>query len=203
MVNNFNRLATYYDTLARLVFGKTLERASSYFVSSSINCGDSVLILGGGTGKILQSIPGSAEVTYVDMSQMMITKALKRRKHNTYFVANDFLSLDLSSFDVIICPFFLDVFDEEHLSRALTKIKSQLKPQGKLLIIDFTPAVLVRDRWLLGLMHIFFRIMVGLQSNRLKDIHAAVLDTGFEENEVAFFRRKTIFSRIYIHKETL
>ncbi len=54
-MNGFNRIAGVYDFLAKLVFGKHIRRSQEHFLKMVIQQ-NKVLVLGGGSGWILESI---------------------------------------------------------------------------------------------------------------------------------------------------
>ncbi len=193
-MNNFNFVAPFYDFVAMAVFGHNIDKSQLYFLNSYR--GDRLLILGGGTGKILTFLPVTQKVVFLDKSIKMINLARKRKTGaNVDFVCQDFLSYETQeTFDVIACPFFLDCFHENNLRLVVRKIKSILKPGGKLVVTDFRHN---GNKWMLLLMHLFFRWMAGLESKSLKDIHAILLESGLEVEKEFFFRSNQIFSRVY------
>ncbi|MEP5106138.1 MAG: methyltransferase type 12, partial [Ekhidna sp.] len=65
VVNDFDFVAPIYDRLSKLVFGKSLIKAQAYHLKV-IGDKDRVLILGGGTGKLLEFIPKSGELDFVE-----------------------------------------------------------------------------------------------------------------------------------------
>ena len=52
MDHGFDKLTPYYDLLTRLVFGKAIINSQEQFLSL-VRSGSRVLVVGGGTGKIL------------------------------------------------------------------------------------------------------------------------------------------------------
>lgn len=178
MKSDFNRIAPYYDFLARLVFGSKLEQSQRLFLDR-IQAGQSVLILGGGTGRILSWLPAGCEVTYVEQSANMLEKA--RRIGDVHFVQADFLHFSVShTYDWIICPFFLDCFDKQQLDQAIGTIARLLADDGHLIVTDFRHDGRLKTKVMLWLMHRFFRLTAQLASSRLQDLHMAILTAGFE-----------------------
>lgn len=195
-VNDFDRVASFYDRLAVLVFGKEILRSQTRFLDQ-VKASDTVLILGGGTGQLLEYLPKCKQVDFVEKSAKMIRRANSRKVNQSInFINEDFFEYEPDmKFDVIICPFFLDCFNEEHLGKALHKVMDYLKTGGRLIVSDFdqkgTRKILSR------LMHLFFRVFASLQSNRLKPIHSKVIAGGFVLIEEDFFYQNMIFSRLY------
>ena len=194
--NRFDLIAPWYDFIGKLVFGNSIIKSQSYFILE-IKELDEVLILGGGTGKLLSQMPKCKEIRFIDLSQKMIDSAKKREcKSPITFTQSDFLIDDFkSTYDIIICPFFLDCFDEAHLKEAILKVKNLLKEDGKLIVTDFQQTN--GNKFLLKLMHYFFKIFASLESKRLKSIHQEVELVGFSEVESKYFYRNMIFSRLY------
>jgi spermidine synthase len=81
MAGNYDNSASFYDGLSRLVFGRTLIAAQVAFLSS-IPKNAKVLIIGGGTGWILEEItrlyPSGLTITYVEISANMMALSQKR-----------------------------------------------------------------------------------------------------------------------------
>lgn len=196
MTNNFNFIAPFYDVLSALVFGKSLIESQTYFFSE-VKESETVLILGGGTGKLLEALPKCKQVHFLDLSEKMIDHAKKRDSKTTVnFILADFLDHDFeSTYDVIICPFFLDCFDEKNLKRVLGKVKALLNQDGRLIVTDFQKTK--RNGFLLKGMHLFFRVFTSLQSRDIKNIHLEIVLVGFNSSKKTFFHQNMIFSRLY------
>lgn len=195
-MNNFDKIAGFYDPIKSLVFGKKLNRAYLHFLSR-LNEGDHVLIIGGGTGKILRDMPFNVRVTYVEKSRVMIRHARRYAQLDTEFYWADFLQFESpDTYDWVICPFFLDVFDSEHLTQVIEKIKNFLKPDGRLIVTDFKPGERLQKLFV-RFMYWFFKITTNIEAAKLLDIDEYVLKGGLEGEESVFFMKNLIFSRIY------
>ncbi|WP_420576912.1 class I SAM-dependent methyltransferase [Ekhidna sp.] len=195
-VNDFDSIAPFYDCLAKLVFGKSLLEAQLAHISE-IREKDHVLILGGGTGEILEHIPFCKSVDYVEKSKQMIRRAERRQVNlSINFIHHSFLTVELNKqYDIIICPFFLDCFGEENLLTAISTCKQKLTSGGKMIVIDF--AENSSDSWIVKLMHFFFRITANLESRNLKNIHIQMLYSDFQLIDEKFSHRNKLFSRLY------
>lgn len=194
-VNQFDRIVFLYDSLARLVFGNQIHKSQTHFLDT-IEKQDQVLVIGGGTGKLLEHIPKCKKVVFVDISAKMIDRAKRRKSVNDVeFVHVDFLEFESDSiYDVIVCPFFLDCFNESNLDLVIKRIKSMLNDNGSLLIADFTTGI---SFLLSSTMHVFFRLIAKLEARKLLDIHSFILNNRFFVVSEGFFYRKGIFSRHY------
>ena len=193
--NNFNFVAPFYRWLSLMVYGRKLE-AVQHTHLNLIEPGANILVLGGGSGEILNHLPADSHITFLDLSEAMLDQAKKKRR--VHFVHADFLQWESTEhFDCIITPFFLDCFAPDDLQTAIQKIKVLLQPDGRLIVVDFYHDGRRTTGFLLRLMHLFFRWTANLSSGKLQDIHETVLQEGFfciEKQE----ERGSTFSAVYI-----
>lgn len=193
-MKNFNLVAPIYDPVKRLIFGSVADKAAACFFDR-IHSSDQVLILGGGSGEILQTIRAE-KIAYVDSSEKMMRKARSLNPSATFITRSfeDFHTLE--KFDWIICPFFLDVFPASKLPKMVEKLKSLLKESGSLIVADFQ-ATRPSQRFLIAVMYTFFVLTTQIRHFRIPPIHPCLLHSGFCEQESKFFLNAFIFSRIY------
>src|ERR1700710_2430121 len=91
MQNNYDKLAWIYDPLSRLVYFKAQVNAQISLLPF-IPADSKILIVGGGTGWILESIakvhPTGLSITYVEISKKMVELAQKKnyKKNHVLFV---------------------------------------------------------------------------------------------------------------------
>lgn len=195
MAVNFNSIAPFYDFLVRVAFGKELWKAQEHYLNR-ISKDDKILVLGGGTGHILDWIPNGCDITFLDQSERMLARAMNRREVN--FIHQDFLKFDTTEkFDWIICPFFLDCFSEGYLTHVFDKIRSLLAHDGKLNVTDFYPQENVWAKTKLWGMHLFFRVFARLDSRKLQNIREAILANGFTCDSETKQTNHGIFSAVY------
>ncbi|MFY0599203.1 MAG: class I SAM-dependent methyltransferase [Cyclobacteriaceae bacterium] len=195
-MNDFNRIAGIYDPIKNLVFGDKLDNASIHFLDR-IQEGERVLILGGGSGKILKSITSNAQITYVERSQVMIRYAKQNAKEGVVFVCDDFMEFDSSvKFDWVVCPYLLDVFGLENLKLAVRKIHDLLEPDGKLMVTDFQKGAWYQNLFV-RFMYLFFGWTTNIETKSLNNIHQVITEKGFFEKELHFFVNRMVFSRVY------
>lgn len=207
MKNNFNAVAPFYDAVARLVFGNKLKKIQQHYLTELPKEGN-VLILGGGTGEILEWLPESQNlsVTYVELSAGMLKRAEKRQSNAAYtkFECKDFLAFDAEMvYDVVIANFFLDCFAEENLEGVILKIAGLLKQNGQLYVSDFQLSAKPKHRLLSRLMHAFFRLTTGLQSSKLRDIPNAIEQYGFCAINFTSSDEGQLFSAIYQQRRSI
>ncbi|NVK85375.1 MAG: class I SAM-dependent methyltransferase [Cytophagia bacterium] len=196
--NQFDSVAPVYDTLVKLIFGKSLYKAQTHHLDI-IEQGDKVLIVGGGTGQILKhkAFRKAESIDYVELSTKMIKRAQKHASglHQVSFYQKDFFDHE-GQYDLIVCNFFLDCLDEDHLTLAVRKLEEMLQPNGSLLVTDFRNTSNFSNRLLTSTMLLFFRVFSGLQAKTLHDIPKAI-ERKFVSDKMQEFKRGFIFSALY------
>jgi tRNA (cmo5U34)-methyltransferase len=172
-MNRFNGIARYYDRLAAFVYGKSIREAQTFFLNE-IRPGSKVLILGGGTGWILNvlfRIQPDCKVWYIEASSAMIEsarlKSLADHERITFIHGTEDSIPEEIRFDVTIGNFFLDLFSSTSLKDVIIKIKKSLQPDGVLVVTDFIDRGKIWQKALLGGMYLFFRITCGVGSTQL------------------------------------
>jgi len=197
--NNFDRVAPIYDLLAKFVFAKKLENIQRQYLNE-IPEGAKILIVGGGTGKLLEWLPAekSLTVTYLELSEKMLLKAKRRVLDDIYvtFQQGDVLEVQ-GEYEVVIAHFFLDCFDEKLLIKVLNRLNGILKNDGKLFVADFKLNDKLKDKWLSKLMHQFFRLVSNLSSKELKDLHKLTLENGFKQVSYKTLYDEQLYAAIY------
>lgn len=183
---NFNWIAPVYDGLKAIVFGRSLERAQVLLLDR-IPAGASVLIVGGGTGWLLESLlrrGHTGRVTYLETSGQMIARTSRRVLDRQLLGTIEFQRGDETTlspgarFDVVMTPFVLDLFTAQTLrQRLLPRLTAALNPGGQWFITDF---VLTTNGWqnaLIQAMIYFFRLTAGIETRRLVDWQALLAET--------------------------
>ncbi|RYC69433.1 class I SAM-dependent methyltransferase [Spirosoma sordidisoli] len=189
----FDWIEPVYDILAKIVFGSRLQRAQLRFIdqihrqqtsrepadSSVLSAPVSVLLLGGGTGWLLQQILQRCQpvrVLYLEASGRMLARATRRILHQPFSIEVRFQTGDEQTipadeqFDVIITPFVLDLFTRATLQhRMIPRLLEALRPGGIWLVTDFVPAQGWWQRVLLWSMIRFFRLTAGIEARQLPD----------------------------------
>jgi ubiquinone/menaquinone biosynthesis C-methylase UbiE len=191
---NFDVIAPYYDGLSQLVFGRKIKKSQIEALKFIQPC-STILILGGGTGWILEELskihPSGLTITYVDISLKMIHLS-KRRKTllNTVDFINDSIqniSLENDHYDAVISPFFLDCFSGATVQSVFYKINTSLKINGLWLNIDFclTEKSNFWQKTLIRLMYTFFRFICNIEATKLP--HIAIYFTNYILREQKMF----------------
>jgi len=201
MTNNFNFIAPVYDGLAWLVFGKSI-RASQLTFTSKIKEGDKILILGGGSGWILNELDQldlSIKVEYVEASSRMIELAKSKGPYGnlevSYVLSETYMAKQ--QFDVVITAFFLDVFNQNSLDQWMTNIDEMLKSDGVWLQTDFVRGQRFWQKFLLKAMYSFFKLTCSLQGSKLQDFDKYFQQLGFFKQQSKFYYGKMIEASLY------
>lgn len=199
----FDRLAAVYDGMARLVYGKSIRRVQTHYLSQWPKDAR-ILIVGGGTGWFLEEVLKQTDpeyVLYVDLSSQMIEKSRKRIAKCSQPLAErvEFFCGKIHDipgqrdlFDVVVTHFYLDMFNGEELKQQIAALQGLLRPGGLWSLADFAYVKkgLMRpvSRFLVGTMYLFFRMVAGIGSRRLEDYPALLEDSGLEQRDgVAFY----------------
>ena len=205
-MNDFNRVAPLYDFLSGIVFGKTLINAQTHFLNR-IQPNSEVLIIGGGTGKILKkfdelSIPLS--ITYIEKSTKMLSMSqsiVPFKNLKVDFVLGDENLIGTRSFDVIFTAFYLDVFNEQNLTTVVSTLSQVLRNKGSWIMTDFINTSRLWQRLLLNIMYQFFRFTTNLEGDKLLCFEDYLRGQKFAKVEKENFYYGMIESAIY-HKES-
>ena len=177
MPANYDKIATVYDLLSRIVFGKSIVNAQVSLLKCLPAGEYRLLIVGGGTGWILEELakqrPQGLTIDYVEASAKMIELS-KNRGCATNTV--NFICLPIESFEsghlynVIITPFVLDNFDEQKLEQVFYKLDALVADGGTWLYADFVYSKETSPGWqklLLKIMYFFFRISTKIETGEL------------------------------------
>jgi len=176
MRNNYDTIAPYYDMLSRLVFLRAQLKAQ--IDQLSVIPGNSqILIVGGGTGWILEEIaklhPNGLTITYVEISAKMLELSRKRNvKSNSitfiHSAAEDF-NTD-QKYDVVLTAFLFDNFNGEKIDFVFNLLNDLLKPGGHWLFCDFYYNKDSGRTWkwyLLKTMYLFFNKISNVEASHL------------------------------------
>ena len=211
--SGFNFLAPFYDLFSGLVFGRSLVRSQTHFLPE-LKKVSSVLIVGGGTGKLLIAClenKNGNEYTYVDISDKMIAKTKSRlRKYIQNHSLNEKIEFINASyaeipstkkFDLIITPYVLDCFSEDELSKAIPMLDQRLLPNGNWLFIDFNipPKGFMRrsSQFMVSTLYFFFHIICGLGIKRLPNFQSHFERLNFKIEKEKYFLKGMLSVKVY------
>lgn len=202
-LNRFNWIARSYDELVKLVFGDTLHQAEMHFVNE-IGSNQSVLILGGGSGKFLSALlrtKPAIQVTYIEASSEMIALAKTKVDATTRveFVHGTEQAIPSQEFDVVITNFFLDLFQQQQVESLVGIVSKHLKVNGKWLVTDFEKSSKLSHRVLLSLMYLFFTVSGSIDAKTLPKWRPVFQSAGLKLRQEKLFRdgfvSTTVFSK--------
>ncbi|MBN8821552.1 MULTISPECIES: class I SAM-dependent methyltransferase [unclassified Spirosoma] len=204
---NFNAVAPIYDLLAFLVFGRKLQQAQLTWLNR-IPTGATVLLVGGGTGWLLQQVLTRCKpkrVVYLEASAQMLARASRRMVRlsvmgSVEFRLGDETSLtDEERFDVILTPFVLDLFSESFLQDSFVpRLYSVLKPGGLWLVTDFVPTTVGWQRALLWIMIRFFRLTAGIQTRQLANWQRVLAVANLSAREQGYHLKGMVATDVWV-----
>jgi len=203
MAASYNNSAWFYDRLSRLVYGRALINAQVYLLQF-IQADANVLIVGGGTGWILDELtkihPSGLQITYVEIAADMMMRSKQRDAGlNKVTFVNDAIEnvRPDTPFDVVITPFLFDNFTDKTMRVVFDHIHHMLKPHGLWLNADFQ----LTGKWwqavLLRSMFLFFRLICGIEASILPDIKKQFEDHGYGVSEERCFYGDFIIAGVY------
>ena len=200
-VKGFNRVAPFYDGLARLVFGSAIMEAQLHFITE-INAKDKVLILGGGTGWILKELQTRkpyCEIVYVETSSAMMTRAKRNVLYadNVTFFNWDIGELEKKEFNVVIAPFFFDLFSQSTLKKTIRVIQERTAENSKWIVTDFIDNGTWWQGIMLSTMILFFRIMARMKAKELPKWKEELVFSGLTTVSERSFYRNFIVTALF------
>lgn len=213
MATSFQKIAPYYDALARLVFGNTIDQAQKAFFSL-IPKGSSVLIVGGGTGRILVDLikkRGPGHITFIEASSAMLHSAEKRFQHLDHTLTSQVEMRFIHGtekeippdqhYDILMTFFLLDLYTTQEAKFLSFKLSQHLKPSGSWLFADFcVDGNSFRQYWqkgLLRIMYTFFHLTTNLQTTGLPDYQQIFSALGYFPVQQKYYYKNFIVSAIY------
>ncbi|PZF73609.1 class I SAM-dependent methyltransferase [Taibaiella soli] len=189
MRNNYDKIASMYDLLSRMVFGRAQVKAQIALLPY-IEKGNRILIIGGGTGWVLEELtklfPSGLQITYVEISANMLELSKQRNvgENEVVFIqsAIENCQFNAASFDIIFTAFLFDNFKEDKGRTVFTLLNNWLNPSGRWLYIDFqyTDTHGWWQRIMLQSMLLFFRFVSKVEATHLVDMTVLFRNAGYE-----------------------
>ncbi len=203
MKRNYDSIAWFYDRLSRLVYGRALVRAQQFLVKE-IPANSRTLIVGGGTGWVLEEIAkvhsSGLSITYVDSSPKMIALARKRNAgdNKVTFIANTIEVVGAAEiYDVVLTPFLFDNFTDPVMQKVFVQLHERLATQGTWLFCDFRKPVVFWQKILLKVMYLFFRVSCGIEASALPDTEGCFATHGYKTKTQNGFVKGFVISTVY------
>ncbi|GAA4369569.1 hypothetical protein GCM10023185_43320 [Hymenobacter saemangeumensis] len=186
---DFNRVAWFYDALARVVFGNAQRRAQEAALEHLPPGAPHVLVLGGGSGWVLGQVlrrRPAATVLYLEASLAMLTRAqalLQRefphQQAQVEFCHGTERALPSEGlFDAVVTFFVLDCLTPPAFATALPRLHAALRPGGCWLLADFSPPHKWWQHRLLQAMYLFFQVTARLKAKALPPYEQALAELG-------------------------
>jgi len=203
MSANFNRIAPVYDQIASIVYGSNLIEAKEAFLDL-IPENASILLMGGGTGGILNDLlerKPSVMIDYVEPSEKMIAIAQKKlqekfRSRVNFICGDEHQIPSEKTYDVSTSFFVLDCFTQNHAISFSKKITSVLREDGIWLFADFFSTDKSFHRLLIGFMYRFFKIVSNIETQVLPDYERIFEESSFEINSEKIFMNGLVKSLV-------
>lgn len=204
MPNNYDAAAWFYDWLAQLVFGNALVEAQGFLVRH-IQPETKILVVGGGTGWILEEIAriqtSTLKIIYVEISTKMISLSKKRYlgQNKVVFINQGIEDYQITTaFDVVLTPFLFDNFSAERIQVVFNKLHQSLKPGGLWLLADFQIQNNYKSIWqklILKTMYLFFGWLCNVEAKKLFN-----LDIYFQTKDYILVKEKTFYRGFIVSK---
>lgn len=207
---DFNGIAPFYDLLSNIIFGKTLIKASTTFISQLPETGN-VLFIGGGSGVLLNKIltvKPNITIDFVEKSEKFITIA-KQNLRSEYLNRVNFIlgtehDLPLkSTYQAVITFFIIDLFSEQEASNFCSKINAHLNPKGVWLVTDFVATSSIFNQWLLKSMYFFFKFVANVQVKKLPNYDLLFKQLQYTKLQSKFFYHEMIGAFVFVKSHSL
>lgn len=133
--NKYNRISIVYDFLETPMEWRLGHKRAELLGSLE----GRMLEVGVGTGKNLRYYNAKAEVTGIDLSPRMLSRAIKKlnslnKDYSLLLMDAENLTFDDDSFDYVVCTYVL--CSVPNPVRALKEMKRVLKPNGKIFMLE-------------------------------------------------------------------
>lgn len=169
--------------------------------------GSTILLVGGGTGWILEEIakfiPIGLSIIYVELSAKMIALSKVRNfgRNKVEFVNAGIEEFETDiKFDVILTPFLFDNFSQNRIMLVFNKLDVQLKNNGLWFLVDFSLTGQNGKWWkliLLKSVYLFFRILGIIEAKSLIETDSYFIEERYEKLEEKHYYGTLIKGIIY------
>ena len=212
--SGFHRVASFYDWLARLIYGDALEQAQEALLPHLPPQGR-VLVIGGGSGWLLEQLLKTGrqlEILYIDAAPAMLQRAQQRyigsqQPHQcsiAFRLGTEQALQPQEQFDVVYTPFLLDLFPPRRLQQLMERLTDALTPNGIWLFADFWPQQQPPPRWqklLIWGMYAFFGTVSGVKARQLPDYAQHFKSLGFQELYSRSFYKGMVQAKVFVRGE--
>ncbi|GAA4395574.1 hypothetical protein GCM10023187_02650 [Nibrella viscosa] len=147
-------------------------------------------MIGGGSGWLLREVLRRCkprQIIYIEASARMLAKARKAVQEDgrvVFRLGNETVINPSERVDVVITPFFLDLFTEERLATSIVlRLRQTLKAGGLWLVSDFVQTNSWWQRLLLKVMYVFFGLTAGIEARRWPNWPRLLQQSGLQSGE--------------------
>ena len=197
---DFDRVAPFYNFLSLIFFANVIRRSQKDLIKK-LSKPDSILIVGGGTGKFLKDISQSfpdAKIDYVDSSLKMIQKSQKEVSSNITFHHRNIFDFKPDKYDLICTMCFLDCLNDKELDELFELLTPSLNDNAQWLFNDFHIHNKSAAHHLsIKALYRFFKTTAKLENDSLPDFESKFKKFNFEQKHSKFRLCKLLVSRIY------
>ncbi|WP_242927009.1 class I SAM-dependent methyltransferase [Pontibacter vulgaris] len=207
--SGFDKVAPFYDRLAKLVFGNAQQQAQ-HFLLQFIPQHARVLIIGGGSGWVLEQVLKYSQASYIlylEASPNMLRLAQQRYQHAgikpdtivEFRLGTEAELRPADVFDVILTPFLLDLFPPQRLYQLMLRLNTALSANGLWLFTDFwlQPTPPFWQQLLVKSMYLFFGTVSGVKANKLPDYQKHFEELNLQQVASESFFHNMIKSKVY------
>jgi len=197
--DQYKYLSSFYKLFERLIFQNTLEK-SRVQSTKSVHPNDRVLVVGGGDGRMLKSLP-KCSVDYIESSNSMLELAQKLYTNaEVNFIHSTWEEFEATDkYDCVFFQYFLDQYDEETIQGIIKKTTSMTHESSKILVCDFQELRnKMTHRFLICLMIKFFRLTTGHSQKNLPNINAALKNSGLTRIKLSEWKNGLVFASVWI-----
>jgi len=207
----FDRITAVYDIVVSISSFNRINKSQLAFLSH-LSTQKTGLILGGGTGYFLQKVLDQNKeihITYVDASAKMIELAKKRIKekrpnslHRVTFTCLGAEDFEWQTYDLIVCNYFLDLFDNAFVQMMAEKFKQNLNTKGLLYVTDFNISEtngFIKWSTQMGLkvLYLLFRWTTQLQTKQLPETEILLKEQCFSSTHSKYYLNGILACRLY------
>ena len=187
---DFDAIARFYRWLEYCTFGRLLERCR-FAQLARLRVAKSALILGDGDGRFLAELirtNPSLQADVVDISEAMLTLAKARIPDQARV---NFQQADIRTFqpppgrsyDLVVTHFFLDCLTAEDIMQLIGRLNLSLSSHSTWIVSEFaissTGPGRPIGRVLIRALYLGFRLLTGLEVQRLPDYASILRQAGF------------------------
>ncbi|TGD82778.1 class I SAM-dependent methyltransferase [Hymenobacter wooponensis] len=196
--SGFDYVAAFYDSLARLVYGRALQQAQQAALAGLPAGAPRILVIGGGTGWVLGEIlrqRPQARVLYLEASPQMLRRSQEflrqhwptRQEQVEFRLGTEAALLSQEQFEAIITFFFLDLFEPTRLRQLIARLYAARRTGALWLLADFAQPQTWWQRGLLATMYAFFGLTTGISARRRPPIETELQRLGLSARPLGAF----------------